>query len=515
MRAMNDLPLRPAARMHDLRLRLLLLVALATLLLLFVAGSVAAVDPSPTPTDLASAAPTASPTYIPLPSSLIGPTPSPTAPGLPGPPAPTPIVHPSDGSANSCFECHKSVDAKQAAITDAWQASVHGKAGVGCADCHGGDPRSDQITVSMSKDANFVAVPGRTQTVGICGSCHSDPNRMRQYNLSTDQYSKYWTSVHGQRLLTANDTRVAICIDCHGSHDIKKASDPTAAVYPFNVPRLCSSCHSDATLMQPYGIPTDQYATYEKSIHGNALLVDQNVNAPSCASCHGSHDAKPPSDAEVVDVCGKCHTATQALYEESRHALVPAVAPKCWTCHGNHDVSATGEFMFLHATPPKFECSTCHAPGTQALKLAPQRFADPADRRCDTCHHNDSLIYSQVQAIHDKLQSATDAYATAEGRIAEAASLGMIVTDADVSLTEAKTNLIQARAAVHTTKLTSVAQFTDKAVEKAGTAQGLAIAKLDESVFRREAMVVIIVLIAINVLALYAVKRRLDRVLPE
>jgi hypothetical protein len=520
---MNDLPTRPAARVRDLRLRFLLLAVFSILLLLFVAGAAAAVDPSPTPgdtsgatpTDTSGATPSPSPTFIPLPSGLIGPTPSPSAPGLPGPPAPTPITHPGDDSTNSCYDCHKSVNAKQAAITDAWQASVHGKAGVGCADCHGGDPRSDQVTVAMSKDANFVGVPGRSQTVGICGSCHSDPNRMRQYNLSTDQYSKYWTSVHGQRLLAANDTRVAICIDCHGTHDIKKASDPTAPVYPFNVPKTCASCHSDATLMQPYGIPTNQYDTYKKSIHGNALLVEQNINAPSCASCHGSHDAKPPSDSEVVDVCGKCHTATEALYEQSRHSLVPAVAPKCVTCHGTHDVAATGEFMFLHATPPKFECSTCHAPGTQTLTLAPARFKDPADRRCDTCHHPDSLIYSQVQAIYNTLDSATAAYAAAEERIAQAAELGMIVTDADVSLTEAKTNLIQARAAVHTTKLTTVAGFTDQAVSKAGSAETLANAKLDESVFRREAMLVIILLIAINVIALYFIKRRLDRALPE
>jgi hypothetical protein len=511
---MNDFTTRLDTAARARRLRFVLLI-LPALLLFFLAQSAAAVDPSPSATALVSPAASARPTLMPLPSSLIGPTPSPTSPGAAGPPAPSPIVHPSDGSSNSCYDCHKSVDAKQAAITDAWQASAHGKAGVGCADCHGGDPRSDQITVAMSTVANFVGIPSRGQTVGICGSCHSDVNRMRQYQLPTDQFAKYWTSVHGQRLLTAQDTRVAICIDCHGSHDVKKASDPTAAVYPLNVPKLCSSCHSDATLMQPYGIPTDQFTIYSKSVHGLALLVNQDVRAPSCASCHGSHDAKPPTDATVVDVCGKCHTATQALYEQSRHAVVQAVAPKCWTCHGTHDVSATSEAMFFHITPPKFECATCHDPVTQKLHLEPQRFADPQDRRCDTCHHSDSLIYSQVQAIHDKLESAKTAYATAEERIAEAASLGMIVTDADVTLTEAKTSLIQARAAVHTTKLTVVAGLTDVAGTKAGAAEGLAVAKLDESLFRREAMVVIIVLIAINVLALYLVKRRLDRALPE
>jgi hypothetical protein len=510
---MNDLPVQPTRSGRDRQRlgRLVLQVAGVLLLLLLVVGSVAAVDPSPSP----SLSPSPSPTLIPLPSSLVGPTPSPTAPALPGPSAPPPIVHPGDGSSNSCFDCHKSVDAKQASITDAWGASAHGKAGVGCADCHGGDPRSDQITVAMAADAGYLGIPTRSQTVGICGGCHASVQRMGQYNLPTDQFAKYWTSVHGQRLLAAGDSRVAICVDCHGSHDIKKASDPTAAVYPFNVPKLCASCHSDATKMKPYDIPTDQFATYSESIHGKALLENQDVRAPSCASCHGSHGAKPPADSEVVDVCGKCHTATQALYEESRHALVQAVSPKCWTCHGTHDVSLTSEALFLHDTPPTYVCATCHEAGTQQLHLEAKRFEDPKDRRCDTCHHPDSLIYKQVEAIHDKLEGAKTAYAAAEERIAEAARLGMIVTDADVTLQEARTSLIQARAAVHTTKLTKVSGLTDAADAKSSAAEALALAKLDENLFRRGAMVVIIVLIGINVLALYLVKRRLDRALTE
>ena len=221
----------------------------------------------------------------------------------------------------------------------------------------------------MSKDAGFIGKPDRAMTVGVCGTCHSDVEKMRQYQLPTDQLAKYQTSVHGQRLATG-DTRVAICTDCHGVHDIKKASDPTAAVYPLNVPKLCSSCHSDATLMAPYGIPTDQFEIYQNSVHGKALLVNQDVRAPTCASCHGSHDAKPPGSSEVVGVCGKCHTATQALYEQSKHARLE-VGPKCWTCHGTHDVVKPDETRFFHPSPPDIDCTTCHNPGDRTLH--PQR----------------------------------------------------------------------------------------------------------------------------------------------
>jgi hypothetical protein len=85
----------------------------------------------------------------------------------------------------------------------------------------------------------------------------------------------------------------------------------------------------------------------------------------------------------------------------------------------------------------------------------------------------------------------------------------MIVADADVAAQEAKTELIKARAAVHTTKLTTISELTDATVAKAGAAEALANAKLADSDFRRQAMVVVIALIALNVLVLIGLRRRL------
>jgi hypothetical protein len=437
-------------------------------------------------------------------------TPTPEVPLESAPPLPTPIAHPGDASSTGCVDCHSKVDSRQAAIADDWRASVHAKEGVGCADCHGGDPTSDEITVGMAEAGGFQGVPGRDETVGLCGGCHANADRMRPYQVATDQYSKYFSSVHGQRLLTAKDDRVAICSDCHGAHGVKPASDPTADVYPLNVPALCASCHADATKMQPYGIPTDQYEVYKLSIHGTQLLEEQDLRAPTCASCHGSHAAKPPRSDEVVQVCGQCHTATQALYEESAHARLEGVGPKCWTCHGTHDVSEPDERLFLHeGGVPDYLCATCHSPTDQSLRLEMDRFEKETDRRCDTCHHERSLIYSQVEAIAGAIGGARDAYDTALHRIDDAASLGMIVTDADVAAQEARTELIKARAAVHTTKLTTISELTDAALAKSAAAEDLANAKLAESDFRRQAMVIVIALIALNVLVLMGLRRRL------
>ena len=86
----------------------------------------------------------------------------------------------------------------------------------------------------------------------------------------------------------------------------------------------------------------------------------------------------------------------------------------------------------------------------------------------------------------------------------------MIVSDADVTLSAAMTALIRGRAEVHTTKLSAVAALTDEASAKAGEAQQFADAKLQESLFRRQAMVVVLGIILINIVALYIIRRRIN-----
>ena len=87
----------------------------------------------------------------------------------------------------------------------------------------------------------------------------------------------------------------------------------------------------------------------------------------------------------------------------------------------------------------------------------------------------------------------------------------MITADAEVALAGAKTSLIQAQAAVHTTKLKTVAELSADAKTKAEEAQAMATAKVDESTFRREAMIVVLALIALCVVFLFLLKRDADR----
>jgi predicted CXXCH cytochrome family protein len=222
----------------------------------------------------------------------------------------------ADGDA-ACLECHGDpamtadlpgggsvplfVDGKQ------FQASVHAQQGMSCTDCHAGMTPDhatgelaaptrhalskknsevcaschDQVVETFAKSVHGSA-PGnpdlpvcsechdvhRTvdtaaarlalQTPRICGTCHTDEQRMKKYGISTNVVDTYLADFHGmvttfQREGAADErTRLAAtCTDCHGVHDIRKTDDPGSRVIAANLLQTCQRCHEGAPPMFP------------------------------------------------------------------------------------------------------------------------------------------------------------------------------------------------------------------------------------------------------------------------
>jgi hypothetical protein len=305
---------------------------------------------------------------------------------------------------------------------------------------------------------------------------------MRQYDLPTDQYAKYKESTHGIRL-AEGDPNVATCFDCHGGHQILKANDPASSVYPVNVPAMCASCHADKELMAPYGIPTNQFDLYRQSVHGHALLDKQDFRAPTCAVCHGTHGAAPPGFQEVANVCGSCHAATQDHFLKSPHANGGDDTPKCVTCHGRYDVSEPSEALYVGAEP----------------------------RHCGACHSPDSPGGQVAQSLYDTITAAAQAYNEADTAIQAAQQVGMLVSPLEGQLRQANTNLITARAAQHTLNIDLVREQTESARATAKEVKADAETAVAESIFRRQAMVIAVAVIGLTIVALFLLKRELDR----
>jgi len=247
---------------------------------------------------------------------------------------------------------------------------VHWQLGLRCHDCHGGDPTSTQFATVHSVEEGFRTLKSPVDLPAFCGHCHSNVEYMRKYQPSprTDQESEYWTSGHGQRLKTDGDKDVATCVSCHGGHGILKVDDPQSPVFPTQVAKTCATCHSNAELManrEYHGKPLghEQYDLWSKSVHAHALLEKNDLSAATCNDCHGNHGAVPPEVNSVANACGTCHVKVANLFANTqmKHQFERQNLPGCATCHGNHEIRLPSDEMLGMQT--NAVCAECHNDG--------------------------------------------------------------------------------------------------------------------------------------------------------
>jgi len=75
---------------------------------------------------------------------------------------------------------------------------------------------------------------------------------MRKHEVATDVYGSYRADFHGLTIdyYRHHDPSMwryeAVCIDCHRSHAIYRASDPRSSIAPANLLGTCQRCHPEA-----------------------------------------------------------------------------------------------------------------------------------------------------------------------------------------------------------------------------------------------------------------------------
>ena len=393
------------------------------------------------------------------------------------------VVAQDDGHGdNQCIVCHTDEDYMP---EDYFEDDIHLRVGLGCVGCHGGDPTSDDEDVAMSEEAGFVGVPSKEEIPEFCGKCHSDINFMREYRprIATDQVAQYYTSFHGQRLLEG-DHKVADCTSCHTAHSILEANDARSTVYPLNVPATCAHCHADADYMASYSIPTNQYAKYKDSVHGKALLEDQDTGAPACNDCHGNHGAMPPGLTAVRQVCGSCHVNNMRYFASSRmgEAFEEEELHGCEECHGNHAVAKTSDDMV--GTSEAAVCLDCHDDGDDGFEAA--------------------------RAIHDHLTGLVTRYEEALAKQEEVERIGMDDVDIVFLLQESHQALIQARTLIHTFDPEKVAPKTEEGRARADSAITLAGIQIREHEIRRRGFGLATLFTTILIIALFLKIRQME-----
>jgi hypothetical protein len=385
---------------------------------------------------------------------------------------------------STCLDCHGALDPPLQVTQAQFSQDIHAQKGLTCASCHGGDPTKADMD-AMSKAAGFRGKIQRNQIPELCGHCHSDGAFMRKYNpsLRTDQLAQYRTSVHGKRLLQG-DTKVAVCIDCHGVHDLRPASDPRSKISPLNVAQTCSRCHSDAKYMQGYGILTDQYAKYTQSVHHEAMTVRGDLSAPTCPTCHGNHGAAPPGIDSVKNVCANCHVFQAQMYDKSTHkaAFQSAGLPGCVVCHSNHDVSRPTDAKL--SAGPEAVCMRCHKPG-------------------DTCDQARAKMLQDLTQLDDAVKAADRVLGVAE-------SSGMEVSEAQTEQDQARDSLTKARVTIHSFKTELVEQDIQAGLKIAAKTQAEGKAALAERDRRRRGLGLSVGIILVVLLGLGLYIRQIE-----
>ena len=272
----------------------------------------------------------------------------------------------------SCGSCHE----REA---EHFPASAHGKAlaaGVkgapNCLTCHRG------AIAFVAGTADSLSIKRAQEQ--LCLSCHlNNPDVRARTSPTAGFISAYDNSVHGAALRKGN-AKAANCVSCHGSHDMKKGTDPGSFVSRANIPATCAQCHADIA------------KTFGQSVHGVAVQKG-NSDAPVCTTCHGEHTILGPSDPRSrvaaknvsAQVCSPCHTSVLLsgkyglksdrfrTFTDSYHGLAirggSIAAANCASCHSAHDIKPSSDpTSSVNKANLAVTCGRCH-PG------ANERFA--------------------------------------------------------------------------------------------------------------------------------------------
>jgi len=390
-------------------------------------------------------------------------------------------------SKDSCLDCHKGLDDKELSEPANFSSEdAHVKLGISCVDCHGGDPASDDIAVSMDAAKGFVGRPLRADIPKLCARCHSDSEYMKRYNpnLPTDQLAKYEVSQHG-KLNAQGDKKTAVCTSCHNAHNILAPDNPSSPAYALNAPNTCAKCHSDKEYMKEYGIPTNQFDDYKESVHGQALFVKGDRSSPSCKNCHGNHDAGLPRAIYVGNICSQCHGLTYELFSKSPHKAAhdKLGIPECEACHGNHKIMKPSDDML--------------GVGKEAI--------------CIKCHESSSKGFKTALAVKNSIEDLKIDIAQAKDSTLKTERLGLEVEDALFEINEASNSLTKARTYIHSFSNEEVGAVVSAGRSLAKKAREITQKAIDDFNFRRKGYIFAIFLIFVFSLTLYLRIRILEK----
>lgn len=314
---------------------------------------------------------------------------------------------------DDCLTCHGDKSAKRdngtsiAVSAQKFAASVHGQAGLACADCHADlakttdFPHKEKLAPAACASCHDSVGASHPFHPGIdrarkgegtpetsCASCHGSHEivsvKSAGFRFAPARQVQSCTACHGAvaalflssehgRALARGVSGAPDCLFCH-SKVVTARSGLDRTVLKRTQERLCLACHAKAK-GSPAGNAAKAafVASYETSVHGQALARGVSW-APNCVDCHGSHENRHSFDPasrinkmHVQEVCGRCHGEQMKQFVGSSHGMALARgnkdAPACTDCHGEHSILSPKDprSRVAAANVSARVCAPCHA----------------------------------------------------------------------------------------------------------------------------------------------------------
>jgi len=276
-------------------------------------------------------------------------------------PSVTPVMadNPSQKTEEYCLSCHNQPslsmtlpDGERLSLyisPEVLSQSMHSPAGIECEACHTGIKTYPHPILEFDSKRDLSL-----SYYQACQKCHPT------------NYTKTMDSIHAQ-VAEAGNTNAPICTDCHGAHDVKHPNQPRSLIST-----TCGKCHS--SILNEYKI----------SVHGGALIQEDNPDVPVCTDCHGVHNIQDPRTSQfrvdTPDLCAGCHaeadlmgkyglsTEVYHLYKTSWHGVDVSIyktkwptiwheSAVCTDCHGVHNIRKTEDST--SSVNPKNLLTTC------------------------------------------------------------------------------------------------------------------------------------------------------------
>ncbi len=255
-----------------------------------------------------------------------------------------------------------------------------------CAACHGDGPRAGRRQPGVPPPFNAPALRASPHASIECNNCHMDligveyPHAEKLQSVDcgichSDQQTQFEQSLHG-RAVQRGDPLAPTCKFCHGTHNVRRASDAGSPISTMEIPRLCGQCHREGTpVSETRRIHQDNILNnYMDSIHGEGLFRKGLTVTAVCTSCHTSHFVLPHTDPRssiskqrIAQTCTQCHSQIEAVHQQVIRGELwekqPHLIPACVDCHEPHKIRK----VFYTEGMADRDCMKCH--GNPDLRL--------------------------------------------------------------------------------------------------------------------------------------------------